>query len=98
MYYKMIYMLAAVLLLIKSHSSNRITKALAYTDQKPRTSFNGEDVIVVKQVQSRGTDSKPRIEKEEEKVGNTGWNYVHFMLPSRFRSLTSIRSGLFQYD
>ena len=65
MYHKLVYMLAAVCLTIKSESSIRITKALAHTRQKPRISFICEDVLLAKRVQSRVTNSKPRNQKEK---------------------------------
>lgn len=67
MYYKMVHMLAAIWLLIKSESSIRITKALAHRHQKPRTSSICEDVFVAK----RGPIRNQKLKNEKKKK----WNY-----------------------
>ena len=86
MYHKLVYMLAAVCLTIKSESSIRIMKALAHTHQKPRTSFICEDVLLV---QSRVTNRNQEIKKKKDKSGFTGRNSMTFILLSRSLSVHS---------
>ena len=92
MYHTLIYMLAAVWLVMKSESFIKITKALARTHQKPgTTSFICEDVLLV---QSRGTNSKPRIKKKEKNKWEywqefCGFLYCHLGL-SQFTQVRSL--------
>ena len=88
-------MLAAVWLVMKSESSIKIKKALARTHQKPgTTSFICEDVLLAKRVQSRVTNSKPRIKEKEKNKWEywqefCGFLYCHLGL-SQFTQVRSL--------